>query len=145
MIAACILSTKQQVFASHGWLEPSLQWRHNGHGGIPNHQRPDCLLNCLFRLRSKKTERDPDTMTYDTMFPTNVLRLMLRFVLVLSYRQHYSDVIMIAMASQITSITIVHSTVFFQAQIKENIKTPCHWPLWEGFTGYRWIICTKGQ
>ena len=31
---------------------------------------------------------------------------------------HYSDIIMGAMASQITSLTIA----FFQAQIKENIK-----------------------
>ena len=28
---------------------------------------------------------------------------------------------------------------FIQAQIKENIKAPPHWPLWEKFTGDRWI------
>ena len=33
-----------------------------------------------------------------------------------------------AMASQITSLTIV-SQPFIQAQIKENIKAPRHWPL----------------
>ena len=38
---------------------------------------------------------------------------------------HYSDVIMGAMASQITSLTIVYSAVY-QAQIKENIKAPHH-------------------
>ena len=44
---------------------------------------------------------------------------------------HYSDVVMDAMASQITSLTIVYST-FIQAEIKENIKAPRHWPLsWE--------------
>ena len=32
-----------------------------------------------------------------------------------------------------------------QAQIKENIKAPRHWPLWGGFTGDRWIPRTKGQ
>ena len=37
---------------------------------------------------------------------------------------------MSAMASQITSVSIVYSTGFFQAQIKENIKAPRHWPLW---------------
>ena len=42
---------------------------------------------------------------------------------------HHNDVIMRAMASQITSLTIVYSTVI-QAQIKENIKAPRHWPLW---------------
>ena len=38
---------------------------------------------------------------------------------------HYSGVMMGAMASQITSIT----TVYSKAQIKENIKAPRHWPL----------------
>ena len=35
--------------------------------------------------------------------------------------------------------------LFIQAQIKENIKTPCHWPLWGEFTDDRWILSTKGQ
>ena len=32
----------------------SLQWRHNEHDGVSNHQRHDCLLNRLFRRRSRK-------------------------------------------------------------------------------------------
>ena len=58
----------------------SLQWRHNEHDCVSNHQRLDCLIN--------------------------------------------------------------H---FFQAQIKQNIKAPRHWPLWGEFTGHRWILRTKGQ
>ena len=57
---------------------------------------------------------------------------------------HYSDVIMAVMASQITSLTIFYST-FFQAQIKEYIKAPRHWPLCGEFTGDRWILRTNGQ
>ena len=34
---------------------------------------------------------------------------------------------------------------FVQAQIKENIKAPRHWPLWGEFTGHRWIRLSKGQ
>ena len=34
---------------------------------------------------------------------------------------------------------------FVQAQIKENIEAPCHWPLWEEFTSNRWLPRTKGQ
>ena len=34
---------------------PTLQWRHNGCDGVSNHQPHDCLLNRLFRRRSKKT------------------------------------------------------------------------------------------
>ena len=33
----------------------------------------------------------------------------------------------------------------FNAQIKENIKAPRHWPLCGEFTGDRWIPRTKGQ
>ena len=35
----------------------ALQWRHNGRGGVSNHQSPDCLFNRLFRRRSKKTSK----------------------------------------------------------------------------------------
>ena len=34
-----------------------LQWRHNEGGGVSNHRRLDCLLNSLFRRRSKKTSK----------------------------------------------------------------------------------------
>ena len=30
---------------------PTLNWRHNARNGVSNHQRLDCLLNCLFRRR----------------------------------------------------------------------------------------------
>ena len=35
----------------------TLQWRHNGHDSISNHQPQDCLLNRLFRRRSMKTSK----------------------------------------------------------------------------------------
>ena len=35
----------------------SLQWHHNGHDSISNHQPHECLLNGLFRRRSKKTSK----------------------------------------------------------------------------------------
>ena len=35
----------------------SLQWRHNGHDGVSNQQPYDCLLNCLFGHRLKKTPK----------------------------------------------------------------------------------------
>ena len=35
----------------------SWQWRHHGGDGVSNHQPPDCLLNRLFRRRSKKTSK----------------------------------------------------------------------------------------
>ena len=35
----------------------SLQWRHNDHDGISNHWHLNCLLNCMFWHRSKKTSK----------------------------------------------------------------------------------------
>ena len=35
----------------------TLRWRHNGRDSISNHQPHDCLLNRLFRRRSKKTSK----------------------------------------------------------------------------------------
>ena len=37
------------------WCE--LHWRHNDHDGVSNHQPHGCLLNRLFRRRSKKTSK----------------------------------------------------------------------------------------
>ena len=57
---------------------------------------------------------------------------------------HYNDNKLGAMASQITSLTIVYSTVY-QAQINENMKAPRHWPFCGEFTSERWIPRTNGQ
>ena len=35
----------------------TLQWRHNGHNSISNHQPHDCLLNYIFTHWSKKTSK----------------------------------------------------------------------------------------
>ena len=35
----------------------ALQWRHNGPDGVSNHRHIECLLNRLFRRRSKKTPK----------------------------------------------------------------------------------------
>ena len=38
-------------------LEFTLRWRYNERDGVSNHQPHDCLLNRLFRRRSKKTSK----------------------------------------------------------------------------------------
>ena len=58
-------STSYSYVNAVNWGEPdgnelfvvSLQWRHNDHDGVSNHQPHGCLLNCLFRRRSKKTSK----------------------------------------------------------------------------------------
>ena len=48
----CVVYLRKYV---HRCAVPSLQWRHNGLYGVSNHHTHDCLLNRLFRRRSKKT------------------------------------------------------------------------------------------
>ena len=48
---------------------------------------------------------------------------------------HYNDVIMFALASQITSRVILFTQPFIQAHMKEHIKAPRHWALCGEFTG----------
>ena len=38
-------------------IQSSLQWRHNDHDSVSNHQPHGCLLNRLFKRRSKKTSK----------------------------------------------------------------------------------------
>ena len=58
-------------------------------------------------------------------------------------KSHYNDVIMGAIASQITSFTIVFQP-FIQTHIK-NKKIPRRWPLCGQITGDWWIPRTNGQ
>ena len=55
------------------------------------------------------------------------------------YVVHYNDVIMRAMASQITSLAIVYSTASSSTDERKH-QAPRHWPLWRD----RWIPRTKG-
>ena len=44
---------RQRSWAVSWFLIQTLQWRHNGRDGVSNHQPHECLLNRLFRRRSK--------------------------------------------------------------------------------------------
>ena len=39
------------------------QWRHNGRKSVSNHQPHNCVLNCLFRRRSKKITRNAENVS----------------------------------------------------------------------------------
>ena len=43
------------TYISHN--KHTLQWRHNGHDSVSNHQRLYCLLNCFYGHRSSKTSK----------------------------------------------------------------------------------------
>ena len=59
-----------------------------------------------------------------------------------STKEHYSDVMMSAMASQITSLTIVYSTVHSGTDQRKHQSSAS---LWGEFTSNRWIPLTEGQ
>ena len=44
---------------SQRFLYPSLRWRHNERDSVSNHQPHDCLLNRIFRRRSKEIIKAP--------------------------------------------------------------------------------------
>ena len=70
-------------------------------------------------------------------------------LLTFNWREHCSDVMMGAMASQITSVYFVYTTVCSDAdQIKLQSSASLasvRGILWGEFTGYRWIPRTKGK
>ena len=57
-----------------------------------------------------------------------------------SPEMHFSDVIMSAMASQITCLIVVYSTVYSRRRSNKNVKAPRHRALWGEFTGDRWPV-----
>ena len=53
-----ILRSQGSTTERNLWLkQTSLRWRHNERDSVSNHQPHDCLLNRLFRRRSKKTSK----------------------------------------------------------------------------------------
>ena len=46
------------------FVPSAIQWRHNEHDDVWNHWRFDCLLDHLFRRRSKKTPKFPVTALF---------------------------------------------------------------------------------
>ena len=61
IISLCfyVLTSYALILLCQEWRNKDvpLQWRHNGLDGVSNHQPHDCLLNCLFRHKSKKTSK----------------------------------------------------------------------------------------
>ena len=50
-----LLSTVSTVWDTYLYSKYTLQWRHNGRGGITNHLYHDCLFNRLFKAQIKES------------------------------------------------------------------------------------------
>ena len=110
-----------------------LQWRHNGHDGVSNHQPHHCLLNRLFGCRSKKTStlrvtglcagNSPGTGEFPAQMASNAENVSIW------WRHHDSGVL-----------------VFGKAHHHPRGKSkhfPHYWPLYEG--NPHWIPFSMGQ
>ena len=147
----------------------SLLWRHNGRGSASNHQHHDCLLNRLFRRRSKKTSKlrvtglcagnSPGTGEFPAQMSSNAENvsiwwchlIKMWFRTVWKWRAcfavsliNYNNVIMGAMAFQITSLTIVYSTIYSGGDQRSH-QSPMSLALCGEFTGDPCIPRTNGQ
>ena len=78
------------------------------------------------------------SVIYDVISLTALIFLFVFFLII-----HYSDAITRLRLESLASWLFTQP--FVQAQIKQNITAPRHWPLWGEFTGDRWIPRTKGQ
>ena len=65
-------------------------------------------------------------------------------IMALSLTHHYYDVIMGAMASQITSLTIVYSTVYSGVDQRKH-QSSASLAFVRGIHRDQWIPCTKGK
>ena len=116
-----------------GVLALSLQWRHNARDGVSNNQPHDCLLNRLFRRRSKKTpklrvpglcagiHRSPVNSPHKwpvtrKMFPFDDVIIMIYAALVSIFRFIYNGTTLLYQISspfqkikQDNKITVIHS------------------------------------
>ena len=122
-----------------------LRWRHNGHVGVSNHQLHDCLHNCSFRRRSKKTSKFRVNGLCIHRWPVNsphkwpVTWKMFPFDDFIMLQWLYMRVI----KSQPRQMFGQH---FAQSNDKqEKCEIHCTGPLWGRSTGDHWIRIPKNS
>ena len=107
----------------------SLQWRHNGHDDVSNHQPHDCLLNRLFRRRSKKTSKlrttglcqrnSPVTGEFPAHRASNAENISIL------WRHHDPN------QWRMTQFTVAICIYCLQCLTKNIINDACPWAVWE--------------
>ena len=137
-----------------------MKW--TGRHGLLNHSQSDCLFNNPFQTNMKTSKLQIIVILWweTTRWPLNsphtgpVMRKAFpcQEVIVRSSNSqapqntffHYIDVIMTTMASQITSLTVVYSTVYSDADQRKH-QSSASLAFVCGIHRYRWIPRTKGQ
>ena len=91
---------------------------------------------CLYHVATKRMARKPSYLLL--RYETAIIFVVARWLNIRLLDNHYSDIIMDTMASQITSLAIVYSTGYSGADQRKHQSSA-----W--LAGERWIPRTKGQ
>ena len=119
-------SSKINTKSIHG----SIQWYYNERNSVSNHRRLECLLNQLFRRRSKKASKHCVTGLREGNQPVtgrlpsqrDSTRKMFPF----------NDVICVIDVWKPIPIIFFSHGQLIQSNIKDNIRGPHYWPLCSG-------------
>ena len=123
----------------------SLRWRHNDHAGVSNHQPHGCLLNRLFRRKSKKTSKlrvtglcagnSPGTGEFPAQMASYAENVSIW------WRLHVLDWLVSEdhLVIDIFRWLLVYKQrlAWWRHQMESNLLVTG--PLWGGSTGHRWI------
>ena len=120
-----IYDRKHQLY-NYGYSQISL-WRYDKRVGVSNHRRRHCLLNCLFRRRSKKHQSSA-SLAYVRGIHRSPVNSPHKWPV--TRKMFPSDDVtmsgMSVMMSQIIENWMVCSTAFL-AENNKNIKAPLYW------------------
>ena len=142
------------------WL--TSHWRHNNHDCVSNHQPHGCLLNRLFRRRSKKTSKlrvtglcvgnspGPVNSPHKGPVTRKCFHLMTSsWKMLTRYRKHYDNSTLVTKTLGLTSKDIdptlsLWVDIWYDGVIKWK-HFPCYWPFVRGI--HRWPVNSplKGQ
>ena len=111
----------------------SLHWRYNGHDSLSNHQRHDCLLNRLFRCRSKKTSKlcvtglcvgnSPRTSEFPAQIASNTKNVSISWHHDVKCQKFYLNHVLTPIQSSIILHSHLKCNLLFFSNWTMNLKT----------------------
>ena len=114
----------------------SLQWRHNEHYGFSNHQRLDCLLNRLFRRRSKKASKlrvtglcegkSPVYGEFPAQWTSNAENVSIWWRHYVTHPNHYIKNLKWPLTTLIPRSLVTHDRIWKQTNLIKSLATVSH-------------------
>ena len=161
------LALSQSIRVSEFDVGISLQWRHNKRNDVSNQQRLDCLLNRLFRRRSKKTSKlrvtglcegnSPVTGEFHSQKASNTENVSIWWpwrhhlhsgvhrypVFPPSYIPWYLHWSLVQVSHHVMQY---HATLFWRTALMLNVFCTVVWPVWSFAISHfrlRWSLCIQ--